>query len=101
MREGGTQSRVDSKMCDPTTKMCVAGTTTDTPQISFSGANVAENTSGSGASEAQPISMSRNEEELNVTDINTLNFLVSHFPVGLGTSTLSIKPVLGAFYLVQ
>ena len=84
-----TNSSVDSKMCDPTTKMCVPDdnrTTMDTPQISFSGAAAAETTSGSGASEAQPISMSRNEEELYVTDINAFNvprnFLVSHFPLG-------------------
>ena len=51
-------------MCDPT-KMCVVGgdrTTDAPPQISFSGA-------AAEASEAQPISMSRNEEELNITGI--------------------------------
>ena len=51
-------------MCDPTAKMCVADnrTTDAPPQISFSGA-------AAEASEAQPISMSRNEEELNITGI--------------------------------
>ena len=53
-------------VCDPTGKMSDRRTT-DTPQISFSGAGTAVN--GAGVSEAQPMPMSRNEDLSHIKNL--------------------------------
>ena len=73
---------VDSKMCDPTAKMCVADnrTTDAPPQISFSGTTAEANGNGGGSgasSEAQPIHMSRKEEHFDITE-QTFSGLSKH-----------------------
>lgn len=77
---------VEHSVYDPTGKMGDRRTT-DTPQISFSGAAAAAN--GAGASEAQPMPMSRNEDKFHIKIFTeSLYFFLSLLEVFKGTNTV-------------